>query len=138
MKAMVNKMTLRGKLHFWWLKFRIKNKYMPNPRGTAVLNYIADKYLNDKYEPNYIIQPYEDMIIRYHDKTEKYVNKIFSPDYLASLKENNQYDDFIHSSAAMFMYVSLIYTFKDKQYWYDIIENEKIKSVIKQFVKLFK
>ena len=75
MKAKMNKMKLREKLHFLWLKLRIKNKYIPNPRGTAVLNYIANKYLNNKYPPDYIIQPYEDMIIRYHNTTINYVKK---------------------------------------------------------------
>ena len=129
-------MTLREKLHFWWLKFKIKNKYAPNPKGTTVLNYIADKYLNNKCAPDYIIQPYEDLIIRYHNTTTNYVKKIFSEEYLCNLAEKGQYDDFIHTSAAMFMYVSLIYTFKNKQQWYDIIEDEKVRLLIKQFVKL--
>ena len=59
-----------------------------------------------------------------------------SEEYLYNLTEKGQYDDFIHSSAAMFMYVSIIYTFKNKQRWYDIIEDEKVKSLVKQFVKL--
>ena len=64
------------------------------------------------------------------------LKKIFSEEYLYSLTEKGQYDDFIHSSTAMFMYVSIIYTFKNKQRWYDIIEDEKVKSLIKQLVKL--
>ena len=136
MKVKINKMKLREKLHFWWLKFKIKNKYEPNPRGTAVLKYIADKYLNDKYETSYIIQPYEDMIERYHNTTTNFTNKLFSEEYLQTLTEKGQYEDFIHTSAAMFMYASVIYTFQDKQYWYDIIEDNKVKALVKHFVEL--
>ena len=129
-------MALREKLHSLWLKFKIKNKYAPTPRGTAVLNYIADKYLNNKCAPDYIIQPYEDLIIRHHNITANYVEKIFSEEYLYNLTEKGQYDDFIHTSAAMFMYVTILYTFKNKQQWYDIIEDEKVRLLVKQFVKL--
>lgn len=129
-------MTLREKLYAWWLKLEFKSKYEPTPKGTAILNYIADKYLNGKCEANYIIQPYEEIIKRYHNVTINFAKQLFSEENLITLVDNGQYEDFIHAFTAMFTYASIIYTFKNKQYWYDIIEDDKVKYIIEQFVRL--
>lgn len=113
-----------------WIKYFIKNKLQTTPKGEAFIKYIIDMYVN--FTTDEPIERYEEVI---NILSKEYARTILKDNLPYSTEDENQ--KFLHFSAAMNCLYIFLNTTKNKENWYEYIEDEEKRGIIKKAVKAY-
>lgn len=109
---------------------RQKHRYDISPSGDCYIRYIINKYINSSKSDDYI-EAYENAITRSEEKVveiPRYKKACFNKDGSINPQKT-------HITAAIFSLVIILYGINSADSYYELIENEDSRNMIKELVE---